>query len=163
METLVENATDSRASSSRVVSIVDPNDGTRVRAFGNEIQFKLTGEQTGGAFTLGLATVPVGSSPPPHVHEREDEMFIIIEGQYRVCVNGEWSEVGPGTVVYLPRGCEHTFQAVGDAPGKHWVLTTPSGFDKFYAKASELFAVPGPPNFAKLAEINAEFGYRLVR
>jgi quercetin dioxygenase-like cupin family protein len=146
----------------RVASIIEVNEGRCVRAFGNEIAFKLTGEQTGGAFTLGLAAVPVGNGPPPHVHEREDEMFIIAEGRYRVYLDGTWTEVGPGTVVYLPRGSEHTFQAVGEGPGKHWVLTTPSGFDRFYAKAAELFAAPGPPDFAKLARINAEFGYRLA-
>jgi mannose-6-phosphate isomerase-like protein (cupin superfamily) len=146
----------------RSASIVGPTDGTRIHAFGNEIQFKLTGEQTGGAFTLGLTTVPVGNGPPPHVHERDDEVFIIVEGRYRIYLDGTWTDVAPGAVVYLPRGSEHTFQAIGDVPGKHWVLTTPSGFDQFFAKAAEVFAVPGPPDFAKVAQISADFGYRLT-
>jgi quercetin dioxygenase-like cupin family protein len=146
----------------RTASIVGPTDGTRIRAFGNEIQFKLIGEQTGGAFTLGLTSVPVGNGPPPHVHERDDEVFIIVEGRYRIYLDGTWTEVARGTVVYLPRGSEHTFEAIGDAPGKHWVLTTPSGFDQFFAKAAEVFAVPGPPDFAKVAQVSAEFGYRLT-
>jgi hypothetical protein len=43
-------------------------------------------------------------------------------------VDGQSSTVGPqGGSVFLPRGTTHTFQVVGPTPGKHWVMTTPSG------------------------------------
>ena len=142
----------------RVASIVRPGEGQRVRSFGNEIEFMVTGEQTAGSLTLGVATVPAGNGPPPHVHSAEDELFIIVEGEYRVYLDGVWTNAGPGTVVYLPRGSTHTFQVVGPTPGKHWVLTTPSGFERFFARTAEVFAAPGPPDFARIAAINAEFG-----
>jgi quercetin dioxygenase-like cupin family protein len=142
----------------RVASIVRPGEGQRIRSFGNEIEFMLTGEQTAGSLTLGVATVPAGGGPPAHVHSLEDELFIILEGEYRVYLDGGWTNVGPGSVVYLPRGSTHTFQVVGPAPGRHWVLTTPSGFERFFARTAEVFAVPGPPDFARIAAINAEFG-----
>ena len=97
--------------------IVRPGEGNRVRAFGNEIEFMLSGEQTGESLTVGLASVPVGNGPPPHVHYSEDELFLILEGEYRIYLNGDWTTVGPGTVVYLPRGSVHTFQVAGDKPG----------------------------------------------
>lgn len=142
----------------RVASIVRPGEGQRIGSFGNEIEFMLTGEQTAGSLTLGIATVPIGNGPPAHVHSLEDELFIILEGEYRVYLDGVWTNVGPGSVVYLPRGSTHTFQVVGSTPGKHWVLTTPSGFERFFARTAEVFAAPGPPDFARIAAINAEFG-----
>jgi mannose-6-phosphate isomerase-like protein (cupin superfamily) len=149
------------ASNSRA-TVVTPNEGERVRAFGNEILFKLTAAHTGGAFTLGLANAAAGNGPPPHVHLTEDELFIILEGTYRVYANETWSEVGPGSVVYLPRGCAHTFHVTGTTPGKHWVITTPSGFERFYARCAEVFAVAGPPNRSRLEAINEEFGMHFV-
>jgi quercetin dioxygenase-like cupin family protein len=146
----------------RVPAIVGPGEGQPVNAFGSEILFKLVGEQTGGALTVGLATVQPGGGPPPHVHHVDDEMFLIVEGMYRISIDGRWSEVGPGSIVYLPRGCVHTFQVVGPAPGRHWVLLTPSGFERFYARCAEVFAAPGPPDRARLAAINAEHGYDFV-
>jgi quercetin dioxygenase-like cupin family protein len=142
----------------RIASIIRPGEGQRIGSFGNDIEFMRTAEQTAGSLTLGAATVPAGNGPPAHVHSREDELFIIAEGEYRVYLDGEWTTVGPGSVVYLPRGSTHTFQVVGPAPGKHWVLTTPSGFERFFARTSEVFAAPGPPDFARIAAINAEFG-----
>ena len=144
--------------------VVPPDGGQAVRAFGNEILFKLTADQTAGSLSLGLAVVPAGSDgPPPHVHEREDELFLILEGQYRVWADGEWRDAGPGSVVYLPRGIAHTFHVVGDRPGRHWVLTTSGEFERFYARCGEVFAAPGPPDVARLIAIGAEHGMRFLR
>lgn len=142
--------------------IVRPGEGQRVRAFGNEIEFMLTAEQTGGALTVGIATVPAGNGPPPHVHPGEDELFLILEGEYRIYMSGAWTNVGPGTVVYLPRGTVHTFKVVGPGAGRHWTLQNPSGFERYFARAAEIFAAPGGPDFARLAEVTREYGASFV-
>lgn len=147
-----------------VPTVVRPGEGNPVRAFGNEILFKLSTEQTGGALSLGLATTAPGKGVPPHVHHREEEIFLILEGQYRFLIDGEWTEnVGPGSVVFLPRGCEHTFEVVSETPGKHWTLQTPSGFERYFKLAGEAFTADGTPDFARLAALNAEFGYSFTR
>lgn len=56
---------------SRPAVISQPGEGVVVRAFGNEICFQLTSEQSGGALNVGLATVPVGARVPPHIQTRE--------------------------------------------------------------------------------------------
>ena len=146
----------------RAAHIVRPGDGNRVRAFGNEIEFMLSGEQTGDSLTVGLATVAVDDGPPPHVHYNDDELFLILEGEYRIYLNGDWTTVGPGTVVYLPRGNAHTFEVVGPKPGRHWTLQTPSGFERYFAQTAEIFAAPGKPDFARLAAITKEYGAEFV-
>jgi quercetin dioxygenase-like cupin family protein len=47
---------------------------------GDQIRFLLTGEQTGEHFSLGKPWSPRGGGPPPHIHEREDETFYLLEG-----------------------------------------------------------------------------------
>ena len=143
--------------------IVRPGEGNRVRAFGNEIEFMLSGEQTADSLTVGLASVPVGNGPPPHVHHSEDELFLILEGEYRIYLNGDWTTVGPGTVVYLPRGSVHTFRVAGDKPGRHWTLQTPSGFERYFAQAGEILAAPGKPDLARLTAITKEYGAEFVQ
>lgn len=143
--------------------VVPAAEGQRVRAFGNEILFKLTGDQTGGALSLGLAVVPPDASAPPlHAHETEDEVFVIVEGTYRVFADGAWSEAGPGDVVFLPRGVPHTFEVVSPAGGRHWVITTSSAFARFYAECGDVFARPGPPDRARLGAIAAAHGMRIL-
>jgi quercetin dioxygenase-like cupin family protein len=158
----IENPAVASQSQRPVGRVVRPGEGRRVRAFGNEIEFMLSGDQTGESLTVGLATVPTGNGPPPHVHDAEDELFLILEGEYRVDMDGETTTVGPGTVVYLPRGTVHTFKVVSETPGRHWTLQNPSGFERYFTRAAEIFAVPGPPDVARLAAITEEYGARFV-
>src|SRR3954469_7729854 len=126
-----DSATLTQASTSavpRAPVITRPTDGVPVRAFGNEILFKLTSEQSGGAIVVGLATVPAGNAVPAHVHDRDDELFIIIDGAYRFWLNGTQTDVEPGALVFVPRGVPHKFEVLGERAGRHWVFTTPGGF-----------------------------------
>jgi mannose-6-phosphate isomerase-like protein (cupin superfamily) len=142
--------------------IANATDGVPVRAFGNEILFKLSTEQSGGSLCVGLATVPAGNKVPAHVQDRDDELFLIVEGEYRFWIHGEATDVGPGALVFMPRGVPHSFQVLGARAGRHWVVSTPGGFDHFFRAQAKVFAEPGPPNFARLAAIAAEYGNRFV-
>lgn len=136
--------------------VVHPGEGRAIDAFGSEILFKVTGEHSGGALTVGLAVVPPGEGPPPHVHHAESELFLIVEGRYGIFDGEGWTEVGPGGVVYLPRGSLHTFRNAGDTPARHWVLTTPSGFEDFYEKCAAVFTAGGPPDMERIMRICGE-------
>lgn len=46
-----------------------------LRIFGQEIYIKVTGGQTGGAWSMIEQTTPPGGGPPVHCHTREDEAF----------------------------------------------------------------------------------------
>jgi hypothetical protein len=93
--------------------------------------------------------------------KRDDEVFLIVEGQHRVFVEGGWTNAGPRSVVYLLRGVAHTFHVVGEQSGRHWVLTTSGDFERFYTRCGEVFAVPGPPDRTRLAALGAEHGMGL--
>jgi len=151
------------ASKEKKALILHPDEGERINAFGSEAIFKLTGENTGGNFTLCLGVVPPGGGPPPHVHSVDEEIFIIIEGQYNFLIGETWHEVGPGAVVYLPRGNPHTFKNVSDKPSRHWAMLNPSGFETFYARCAEVFSRPGAPDFARIGAISREHGYEILR
>jgi uncharacterized cupin superfamily protein len=43
--------------------------------------FKAMGKDTGGALALWESLIPRGSSPPLHVHFREDEAFYVLDGE----------------------------------------------------------------------------------
>jgi quercetin dioxygenase-like cupin family protein len=142
-------------------AVVQAGEGRVVKAFGNEVLFKLTRTQTAGPLTLGLAIVPPGGGPPPH-REPGDEIFIIIEGRYEFRLDGEVSEVAPGGVVFVPSGCAHSFRNVGDSIGRHWTFNLSGDFDQLFEKSAAVFAQPGPPDRARLLEIAREYGAEFV-
>jgi quercetin dioxygenase-like cupin family protein len=141
--------------------VVGPHEGNQVNAFGNSITFKLGHEDTGGALSLGFTVVPAGSGPPPHVHHSDDEIFVVTKGLFRYHAAGDTYECGPGSVVYLPKGCPHSFVCISEEAGETIVITTPAGFDRFFERCGEVFAA-GQPDFTRLGAIAEEHGYEFL-
>jgi quercetin dioxygenase-like cupin family protein len=134
-----------------------------LHAFGEEMTVLLDGERTAGRLAMWTAIVPPRGGPPPHYHLNEDETLQVIEGQVAFFLNGEWNEVGPGGTAFMPRRIMHTFKNVGDKPCRRLTVTTPSGFEKFFARCAEEFAKPAKPDMSRLNEIGAERGIHFVQ
>ena len=104
----------------------------------------LAADETDGTLSIVDSLTPVGSGPPRHVHQAEDETFVMLTGTCKVWLEGVETIVGPGESVFVPRGREHTFKVIGDEPSRHLVILTPGGFENFFAEMAEgQFEIPG--------------------
>ncbi len=62
-----------------------------------------------------LKIVKVKGEFPWHTHEREDELFVVWKGQFRVEFRDRIVELGPGQAVVVPHGIEHRTAADEEA------------------------------------------------
>jgi quercetin dioxygenase-like cupin family protein len=153
----------SNASPHALPFVVAPGVGRVIKAFGSEMTFHVTGEQTEGRYMLATILAPVGNpGPPPHYHENEDECFVVQEGRMSFFIAGQWHEVAPGTVVFAPKLSVHTLKNIGDTPGRVLVSASPSGFETFYADCEKEFQKPGGPDMERINEISAQYGIHYV-
>jgi quercetin dioxygenase-like cupin family protein len=136
--------------------------GKDLHAFGDVLSVMLGGDQTGGTLTVMLDVTPPGGGPPPHVHSREDELFLVAEGRVSFFVEGNWTEVEAGGAVFLPKGTVHCYRNVGTTPSRQWILTNPSGFENFFARCAQEFRSPGGPDMNRIVEISREHGIEYV-
>ena len=104
---------------------------------------------------------PYGDSPPLHVHHTEDEVFHILEGEFRFQVSGNTTRCGPGTILLAPKGVPHTYR-VESAGGGRWVTVTAHGdFERFVralgreAEREDLPPSAGPPSPEALQKLMA--------
>ncbi|HEY3191699.1 MAG TPA: cupin domain-containing protein [Solirubrobacterales bacterium] len=81
---------------------------------------------------------PPGDGPPLHVHNREDETVYMLAGEFRWKLGDELSSTGPGSFVFIPRGLQHTWQNVGDQPGRMLITFAPAGMERFFESLSTL-------------------------
>lgn len=132
-------------------------------AFGEEVKILLGGEQTGGAFTRFVETTPPGCGPPPHLHEREDESFYVLEGCVSFFIEGRWIDAHPGDTVFAPRQQVHAFKNNTDQPTRMLIETMPSGFENFFAEAAVEFAKPEGPSMQRAVQIAESYGIRFVK
>jgi len=85
------------------------------------------GSDNDGAFDLVESKMQKGTEPPPHVHEREDELFYILSGEIKVFVNGQVLSVAAGESVFLPKTVPHAYLIQSDECHV-LALMTPGGF-----------------------------------
>jgi hypothetical protein len=65
---------------------------------GVPITIHLSGEQTGGQFTLIEGTMPTGGDGGLHAHRREDETMYLLDGELDVTIGGESFTLRPRIV-----------------------------------------------------------------
>jgi mannose-6-phosphate isomerase-like protein (cupin superfamily) len=72
---------------------------------------KVSGKDTGGQFCLFETANEAGpmAGPPLHVHPNQDEVFMIVEGEFIFQVGTERIAASAGDVVFGPRNVPHTF------------------------------------------------------
>ena len=92
---------------------------------GNEAIVHLDSSDTKGAFAvLEMRSVP-GAEPPMHIHENEDEFFIVLEGRMKVICGGIETELSAGESAVAQRGTPHTFKILSPELRSLAILTPP--------------------------------------
>lgn len=94
----------------------------------------LPASQSGGRLGIFESEDHPGFGPPRHIHREEDETFTILTGEVEFLLNGASSLHGPGEVVFVPRGTEHTFRVRGASPARMLTVMTPGGFEGFFGE-----------------------------
>ena len=103
----------------------------------------LPAAEAGGAMSIVDSLSPAGSGPPRHVHEREDEAFILLTGECEFWMEGQTFSRRAGETAFVPRGREHTFRVLGSQPCRHLIVLTPGGFEGFFADMAQgRFRIP---------------------
>lgn len=95
---------------------------------GSELAILLDAAITGGQLTVIDNHAPRGHASPVHVHSRDDEAFLLIDGQMTVWVGEERHRLRPGGIVFLPRNIPHAVRC--DIASRTLVLSTPAGFQE---------------------------------
>src|SRR5271169_529213 len=101
---------------------------------GRNLIFKVTGEETGGAFDYFTIEVAPHGGPPLHVHHKQDETIHILKGVYKVRIGDQVFTLNEGGFAYMPADVPHAFLNLTDAPGEVLIVFVPGGGHKFFAE-----------------------------
>jgi len=140
--------------------IVAASEGTTRNILGDIQTIKLDGKDTNGLFTILENDNMPGVGIPMHVHENEDEIFKILEGEMEFVTEGKTSILKEGDIIFLPRKVPHSFKVVGNKNAKAMVTVIPSGIEEMFEQLGQLPA--GPPDFEKVTKICGDFGIKFL-
>lgn len=141
---------------------VDSEGGKTWNIFGLQIIGKIFSEDTNGAYSVIVSTTPPDGGAPPHVHEVEDELFYVLEGEFSFTCGEETFLAKKGAVVVLPKGKPHAFKNTGGTTGRMMNTITPGGFEQFFEDVDQL-PKNGPPDPMLLSELAMKYKLRFLQ
>jgi len=121
-----------------------------IHAAGMTIRFLVESEESNGAVSVFRCDLPVGSHiPAPHSHDGFDETVYGLSGVTTFTVGGVPTKIGPGGVLFIPRGAVHGFAVGGDEDASILCVSTPALFGPaYFREMGEVIeaAGDGPPD-----------------
>jgi mannose-6-phosphate isomerase-like protein (cupin superfamily) len=145
----------------RVPVVVGPGE-TRVANpldfWGEQVLVKVAGSDTNDQLSCTFHTVPPMKGPPRHQHQREDEMFYVVEGEVAFEIDGKGVVARAGTTLLAPRLSVHAYQNFTQQPIRLLVTTSPGGLDRLFAEVAELKG--GTPE--QLHALGDKYGLRIM-
>ncbi|MBZ5557605.1 MAG: cupin domain-containing protein [Acidobacteriia bacterium] len=131
------------------------------------VTFKTVAADNGAAYSLCETVEPPGWSAALHRHPTYDETHIICEGRYECQLGDQRLELGPGDMMFAPRGTPHSIKNVGTETGRELVINSPGGiFEAFiHEAAAALSGGEGRPNLGPgtdFRSIAAKYGIEFL-
>lgn len=137
---------------------IDADGGERLPYAGMELVIRASADSTNGA--LGIVEEIDAVDAPPHIHEREDELFFVIEGRHVFTVADTEYEAGPGDLIFGPRGVPHSQRHISTS-GRTLTIFSPGGFEGFFRDLARADA-SGPIDVEEVGRIATRYGVRWV-
>ncbi len=135
---------------------------------GDEITFRVTSEESGGALlAFEVHMAPGGGPPALHRHD-PFELYRVTRGELALYVAGEDGVVrrrtaGPGEVVAIPGGREHTVRNESGADAQAFVVLTPGAAMEGFAREAAALAARGRPRMEDVLALAAHHGIEMTR
>jgi oxalate decarboxylase/phosphoglucose isomerase-like protein (cupin superfamily) len=150
--------------------VMAPGDGERV----SPAMTLKVGDQRSGSFSVfEVVDIAPGFDVGAHRHLHAEELFYVLEGQLdllafepRALTSSGWqawesdagarvARGGPGSVMFVPRGCPHAFANPGPDPARMIFLVSPSGHEHYQKELAALVAGATGPLDTAIAELRA--------
>ncbi len=125
----------------------------------NPNDIKISGKDTNGEIALFEYTGYEKIGPSWHVHLNQDEVFYVIEGEYRFKVGEEIMTIKAGETVFLPRKVPHTWLQLSDK-GKMVYFVQPAGKMEDFFRTINNFTKP--PTLKEIEKLHATHDMQLL-
>lgn len=110
---------------------------------GGVMRIMLDGQRTDGQLTMIRSAAAGGSASPVHVHAREDEIIVLLQGSGIFWVGEHRWELSAGGVAVLPRNVPHAYRFTSETVDM-LAVCTPAGTEDFFRAAGWDLSRPKP-------------------
>jgi quercetin dioxygenase-like cupin family protein len=144
--------------------VLAKGEGESLWFLGNLATIK-AGSETTESWALVEMTAPAGYETPRHVHEEEDEVFYVLDGELRITIGDESHTAAAGAFVLSPKGVPHVLRVVRES---RWLHLASKGLFvdliRDIGKPAQSLTLPpaAQPDFELLRKRAAEHGITIL-
>jgi quercetin dioxygenase-like cupin family protein len=131
--------------------VVLPADSAALDLGEGQVRILADGALTGGSWSTLERTEPPGTRTGLHRHNRMDEAFYVVSGEFTLFVSGKLHRLKPGAFVFIPRGTPHAQGNSSSQTVKIVSFFSPAGWEQSARDRAALHAEhpAGSAEFAK--------------
>lgn len=122
---------------------------------GERFTIRTSSWDTSGDYVMFEFVAEPGNGVPMHIHENEEEHFIIVEGTMRMANGDATLDAIAGTSLTVRKGVPHAWCNLSDSPVRMLVIFTPG-------RIEELFRSSAGRSAHDLEALAREYGTRFV-
>ncbi|MFI0544883.1 quercetin dioxygenase-like cupin family protein [Streptomyces canus] len=130
---------------------------------GGQARILLPGAATDNRLSLMEFADPAGHAPPHHVHEDEEEVWFVLDGEVTFFVGDQRHDLAAGQVAYGPRGIPHSYLVRSPQGARMAVLYSPAFIEEYFRANGTPVAEAGdlPPEFDLAAIVASAEAFHL--
>ena len=99
---------------------------------GERFSIRVSSEDSNGSYTMLEVVADQQNGTPMHVHQKQDEHFVILEGTARFEYGGKSVDASVGTIITVSMGVPHCWCNLSKSPLRMLVLFMPGGIDELF-------------------------------
>jgi quercetin dioxygenase-like cupin family protein len=155
--TCVENEMVTAQATAAALGLRGPWDGEWLQITpGERLRIHVSARQTMGAFSMVELIADPGAGVPMHVHDNEDEHFIVLEGALHMAVCTRRQDLVAGDSLTVPRGVAHAWCNASKAPVHVLAVFSPAGIEELFGE------IAGVRDAVEIAAIARRHGTRMI-
>lgn len=132
---------------------------------GGRARILVPGEASNRSITVMEFDDPQGHAPPVHIHDREDEVWVVLDGEISFFVGDQRFDLHAGQVAYGPKGVPHSY-LVRSPRSRMAVTWAPAGIEEWFrlngTPVSDIGEVPASFDVGAIVASAGDFGLRVV-
>ena len=146
-----------------VPKVVLADESQRIQLYEVLFRYGVTAADTNGGLSMLEVTVPPGTLIKPHMHSREDEFTLVLDGTVSARLGDEIAEVIPaGSWLIKPRSVPHAMWNVTDVPARILEVVTPGGLERYFEQIAPVLLEHGPDWTKRYDALADEFGLTIL-
>jgi mannose-6-phosphate isomerase-like protein (cupin superfamily) len=101
---------------------------------GERFRIRTSVDETGGTYSMIEIVAEPRNGVPLHIHTKEDEHFLVLEGTLHMVNGDERLDVAAGSAVTVKKGAPHAWCNLADTPVRMLIVLSPGHIEAMFRR-----------------------------